>query len=119
MIVVTVSFKRVRRGDLIIGAETRDEQGIGVVGERRPMRGDHVIQLSDGERCRRLSLTWDVQADTARLRVPSRCFNGGDYGAIRVFVLTEDSPDTIGDVDLAPGRTGNEQVPWTRWIPRG
>lgn len=117
-VLATVSFRRDRRGDLILGLQTRDGDGIGVVNEHRPAREDRSFTFDDSSRlCRGLRVSW--QGTTATLRLPSQCFAKGDYGALRFFVLTEDVPNRISDIDLVPNRVDGQQVTWSRWIPRG
>jgi hypothetical protein len=48
------------------------------------------------------------------MRMPSRCLQDGDYGAIRFSVLTEREADT----DLAPERP-NGTLRSSAWLPRG
>ncbi len=120
-VVTVVSFVRVARGDLVIFYQARGDRPRDVArvvsrhGIRRDLNTFTTYATGDAQQsCRRLSVTWDDDLDTARVRFPSRCFRGGDYGAIRVRVLTE-----IGsDADLAPkGPRG--QWAWTPWVSRG
>ena len=118
-VLAAVSFRRDRRGDLILGLQTRHGDGIGVVNEHRPARKDRSFTLDDDpdRLCRGLRVAW--QNTTATLRLPAQCFAKGDYGALRFFVLTEDSPNRISDIDRVPDRVDGQQVMWSRWIPRG
>ena len=64
--------------------------------------------------CRGLTVTWDHEADVVKVRLPSRCFREGDYGAVRVKVITE-----IGsDADLAP-KDADGDWRWTDHVSRG
>ena len=62
-------------------------------------------------------MRWDDAKDVAVVRLPSRCLDEGDYGAVRFKVLTEIGSDT----DLMPDQTGpNDNVfPWSHWVARG
>ncbi len=114
-----VTFKRVMRGDLIVGVRTRTDHGAVLISLHRPVRGDRNFVQDTGGRCRGFTVTWDADAETAAMRMPARCLRGGNYGAVRFFVLTEDSPHRLGDIDLAPNVRGNQQTPWSDWVPRG
>lgn len=117
-VVITARFRRVTAGDLAayvlpVGA-ARDEQ-VRLVSSLRARRVRSSIATQEGvQRCDGLVVTWDREEDTFRARVPARCINGGDYGAVRVRLITE-----IGsDADLSPGgpRGG---WPWSRPVSRG
>ena len=51
------------------------------------------------------------------VRIPSRCLDGGDYGAVRHWVRTEKFRSGA-DVDHAPEKP-NRAITFTRVIPRG
>jgi hypothetical protein len=105
--VVTVDFVRAAYGDLGIRLATRSDRLRDMAGvfARHWARGDHVeLGTVDGTQpCPGLTADWDDEAESATVRVPSRCFRDGGYGAVRIKVITE-----IGsDADLAPdGRHG-------------
>jgi hypothetical protein len=117
-IVVETSYVRVSRGDLIVFLQARGTTGgVRVVSLHHPAGEDDNFLLNRaGQRreCAGLRVTWDAEADTSLVSLPSRCFRGGDYGAVRTKVLTE-----IGaDADLAPnGPRGG--FAWTDWAARG
>jgi hypothetical protein len=117
-IVVETSYVRVSRGDLIVFLQARGTKGgIRVVSLHHPAgKDDNFILTRAGERrdCAGLRVTWDAEAETSRASLPSSCFRGGNYGALRSKVLTE-----IGaDADLAPnGPKGG--FAWTDWAARG
>jgi hypothetical protein len=117
-IVVETSYVRVSRGDLIVFLQARGTKGfVRVVSEHHPAGADNNFLLNRaGERrdCAGLRVTWDAAADTSRASLPSSCFQNGNYGAVRIKVLTE-----IGaDADLAPkGPRGGFR--WTDWAARG
>ena len=93
-----------------------------VASRHRPERGDrNFVRSSEGEqKCNGLRVVWDHDADTARVRLPSKCFEDGDYGAVRFRVITE-----IGsDADWAPQESADAEndTPrwaWSDWTPRG
>jgi hypothetical protein len=119
-ITARVKFRRVMRGDLIIGVQTRSGLGAALISEHRPVRGDrNFVETAGGDRCRAFAVTWNADAQAAAMRMPARCLRGGNYGALRFFVLTEDSPDRGVDIDVAPNVDGTQQTPWTGWVPRG
>ncbi len=123
-IVVEVSFVRAAAGDLGIWLHARGTKRneVALVGSiHRPKRGDrNFVRTADGEQqCKGLRVTWDHEADTAWVRLPSRCFEDGDYGAVRTRIITE-----IGsDADVAPEASGGSdaelQWAWSTWTDRG
>ncbi len=68
--------------------------------------------------CRGLSSDWDRPSATLRLRMPSRCLGGGDYGALRFWALIEGYRSRSSDVDYAP-ETPDGGLRFTDWVPRG
>lgn len=122
-IVTEVSFVRAAAGDLGIWLHargTKRRETVLVASIHRPKRGDRnfVGNLDVETECKGLRVTWDHDADTAVVRLPSKCFEGGDYGAVRTRVITE-----IGsDADLAVDAFGPEGRPrwgWSDWTDRG
>ena len=117
-IVVETSYVRVSRGDLIVFLRARGTKGpVRVVSQHHPAGEDNNFMLNRaGARrdCAGLSVTWNAEADTSQVSLPSRCFDKGNYGALRTVVLTE-----IGaDADFAPkGPRGG--FAWTDWVARG
>lgn len=65
--------------------------------------------------CKRLKVVWSTEHDRVTFRMPSRCLDGGDYGAVRFSVLTERKS---GDADYAPETAGGD-IGVSEWIPRG
>ena len=117
-IVTVVSFARATRGDLGIRYQARgDKRGAwAVVFSRHRAHGTRTWfgQYEEVQRCKGIRVSWDHAADTARVRLPSRCFREGDYGAVRAKVITE-----IGmDADLAPKNAAGAWT-WTPWADRG
>lgn len=119
-VVVKVSFVRAMRGELVVGLRDRKKHNIMIVNQHRPLREDRTFayntRTEEKRTCRGMAVTWDHEADTATLRMPSRCFRGGDYGAISSFMLTEEPGGS--DVDFAPENTEGGWH-WTDWVPRG
>ncbi len=116
-VTITTSFKRVVRGDLIVGLKARGGGRAVAVSQHRPQGVDKTFLYPKERTCRGLSAEWDADAGTATIRVPSRCLRGGDYGAVKVFILTEKAAGG-SDVDYAP-ETPDGNYTWTSWIPRG
>ncbi len=122
-VVVRVAFAAERNGDLIVSIDPRGARGLRLVAEKRgEPGGDGTVDqyLVPGAftdtttgpspvTCTSYRLRWN--GDVARMVMPSDCLHDGDYGAIRVAVLTENG---AGDSDYAPGDRGA-----TRWIARG
>jgi hypothetical protein len=121
-VVVRVAFANDRPGDLIVSIDPRGALGLRLVAEKSASEdGDDAIsqQIVRGAftdktfrggavTCGGYRVRW---SDTvARIVMPSRCLHDGDYGAIRVAVLTENGSDS----DYAP-----ETKDATGWIARG
>lgn len=93
-LVVQVGFVRAGRGDLIVMLYKRGETpgyGTGIISRHRPRRGDiNEVGTRNGIKpCKGLSVVWDHTRDTATVRVPPSCIDEGDYGDLKVRVLTE------------------------------
>lgn len=121
-VIAVVGFRRATRGDIIVGVRARGGAGVRIVNEHRPQGEDrtYVIRGSlkrgvDEDTCPGATTVWDLEARTATLRLPSRCLDEGNYGAVRAAVLTEQD---AGDVDSAPERANGEPS-YTGWIDRG
>jgi hypothetical protein len=123
-IVARVSFVRAAAGDLAVWLQARGtkRKGVALVASvHRPKRGDRsFVRTAQGiQDCPGLHVTWDHEADTARVRLPSDCFRAGNYGAVRTRIITE-----IGsDADVAPeapgGSDGDLRWRWSAWTDRG
>jgi hypothetical protein len=115
-IVVETSYARVGRGALIVFLQARGVEGtIRVVSRHHPAGEDESFLLDRASNrlpCPRLTVTWDAEADTSRVKLPSRCFRNGDYGAVRTFLLTE--VDGGSDADIAPNQRTRAE-----WVARG
>ena len=120
-VVVDLAFTRDRRGEIIVAIDSRDGPVLRIISQH-PASGDDrtfLIGRSDDQvPCRGLSSDWDRAAATVRFRLPSRCFDGGDYGALRFWALIEGYRSSSSDVDYAPeSRDGG--LTFTDWVPRG
>jgi hypothetical protein len=119
-IVARVQFAEEVRGDVIVSIDRRAGRGLRLVNEHRPAGTDRSYVL-DGAftdskpgsrtKCRALRVRWEQEEPVVVMTLPSRCLNGGSYGAIRFAVLTERG----GDTDYAPETDGGSSA----WIPRG
>lgn len=121
-IVVDVEFVRSVRGDLIVSVDPRHARGVRMVSEYDPVGHTRNVVLDGafsnhdvGEEparipCHGFRVRWSPDEPTARLIMPARCLDGGDYTAVRYAVLTERRSDT----DYAPGESGESP-----WVQRG
>jgi hypothetical protein len=116
-IVTVMTFKRDRRGEIIVAVRARGHGLVARVVSAHPRQGADQLRLftrgNDATPCPGLRSTWDRDAAEMRLRLPSKCLLDGDYGAVRSWFLTEEFGGG-SDVDFAPDGTG-----WTSWISRG
>jgi hypothetical protein len=123
-LVARVALTAMRKGDVIVSVDRRGGGGVRMVATRA---ADGTVRgallggaftdrgAGGGVTCGRLAVDWDVDASRVTLRMPSRCWNDGDYGAVRYAVLTERGS---GDRDWAPaGRNG--EIGASAWVPRG
>ena len=120
-VVATIRFTAAVRGDLVVSLDPRGGRGVRVVSRYRPVAHTSNVVLgraftdrhgSGGPvECQGLRVRWSTETPVVRLRLPSTCLAGGDYGAIRYAVLTEDPRG--GDDDATPddGAAG--------WVARG
>lgn len=121
-IVATVAFDRNVRGDVIVSLDARHGSGLRIVHEHRLDSRDRTFvvphlftQEGVDRRCKAVSGDWHPRATSVTLRLPARCLDAGNYGAVRFAVLTE---GRSGDTDFAPDakRRGPNVSAWT---PRG
>lgn len=122
---VRVRFSDAVRGTLVVSIDRRKGSGLRLVSRYRSQGQTRSFVLRHaftdrraGNRrvaCRGLRVAWDAEAAAVTLRLPSRCFHGGDYGAVRFAVLTERGG---GDSDVAP-ETESGDIAQSAWIPRG
>jgi hypothetical protein len=116
-IVVTISVVRVAHGDLGVRMKARGDRGeTALVSSLHRSAGDtnQLFTVAGEQPCKGLQVKWDQAAARVRVRLPSRCIDGGDYGAVRVKAIFE-----IGsDADFAPkGPQGGWR--WTDYVARG
>ena len=120
-VVVDFTFTRDRRGQIIVAIDSRGGPVVGIISQH-PASGDDKTFLIErnGEEvpCRGLSSDWNRAAATLRLRLPSRCLDGGDYGALRFWALIEGYRSDSSDVDYAP-ESPDGDLRFTDWVPRG
>jgi hypothetical protein len=121
-VVARITFARDRRSEIIIAVRPRHHaaETVRIVAVHRREGEDRIFLIdNDSEKvtCGGLRSTWDRDTATMKMRLPSRCVNGGDYGAIRSWFLTEGFGGG-GDVDYAP-ENGDGGLGWTPWIARG
>jgi hypothetical protein len=119
-IVTTVSVVRVVHGDVAVYIQARgDRRSAGVVvASFHRARGDknELLTSQGAQKCAGLGATWSDVTDRVQLRLPSGCFDHGNYGAVEVKVITETNGGE--DADFAPnGPKGRWR--WTDWISRG
>lgn len=117
-VVATVSFRRERLGDVVVFVRTRHHGAVGLaVAHHR--NSDDVLFLSrdDKAKCPRLEVDWMANKAMVRFRMPSRCLNDGNYGAIKTEVLTEGAHGG-GDTDYAPVDEDG-YLTFSDWFSRG
>jgi hypothetical protein len=118
-LVTKVRFAKDIRGTFIEAIRLRHGHLFALVIEHRKTGADtiHLISRQSGElQCANMTSTWDRPAARVRLRLPSSCLDEGNYGALRVWLLSEKRNGS--DVDLAP-TNADESIRFTSWIPRG
>jgi hypothetical protein len=117
-VVFTLRFVRDRPGEVIVNVKPRHRPAALIVSRHRRTGPDEVLAISrNGEPCGGLTSVWDRRAATLELRMPARCLNGGNYGAVRFWALIEEVGGGA-DVDYAPEtRDGDDR--FSEWVPRG
>ena len=124
-LVAKVDLAELEKGSVIVSVDRRHGDGVRLVA-RRGADGTVVGRVFAGAfsdtditsttvRCGGFTATWDDDAGTVTLRMPSRCWNDGDYGAVRFAVLTERRG---GDRDYAPVDEDGD-ITSTAWVARG
>jgi hypothetical protein len=90
-IVATVSFVRVAHGDLGVAIKARGDRRRQLVGVTSVHRADgdtnRFRTIAGVRKCKGLRVTWDATTDRVRMRVPSRCLDNGNYGAVKVQAI--------------------------------
>jgi hypothetical protein len=119
-IVTRLTFRRDRPGTVVVKVKARHGRSVYIVSEHLRTGPDDTFLFEPGTegatRCRGLASSWDREAALLRLRMPARCLDDGNYGAVRHWALTETRGG--GDVDAAPQDSEGE-LSVTDWIPRG
>jgi hypothetical protein len=117
----TMTFTEDVPGTVVVAIGTRDRRFAAIVGTKHRQQGpDRTFLLTrrgTPRPCPGLASEWKRQAATLQLRLPARCMQRGNYGAIRAWVLTE-TLHSGGDVDYAP-ETPRGSITFSEWIPRG
>jgi hypothetical protein len=120
-IFTTMTFTRDRPGKVIVAIGTKDQKFAAIIGSRHRQQGPDQTFLSSRRgahrSCPGLASEWKRQSATLQLRLPARCVQRGNYGAIRAWLLTEPL-HSGGDTDYAP-ETRRGSITFTNWIPRG
>jgi len=118
-IVVYLTFLRDVPGDILVKLKARHRPDISINSEHRRRGPDEAYLTDSGEdvRCPRLASDWRRRAAELKLRMPARCLNGGDYGAVRGMAITF-TTRWGQDVDFAPDLTGGGDT-YTEWVARG
>ena len=123
-LVARVTLAEMERGDVIVSVDRRKGNGLRLVASRaadgsvrgRVLPGAFTDgRAGDDRTCDRVAVAWDDDASKVTLRLPSRCWNAGDYGAVRFAVLTERG---AGDRDWAPENADGE-IGASAWVARG
>ncbi len=117
-LIVDISFVRVGGGFLLIEFKDRAGHRALISSHHRPQRGDvNRFGTREGgiQDCAGLRVTWDHEQDTAHVRLPSRCYQDGDFGALATRFFTEVGEDN----DFAPNGNNGARWRWSEWIARG
>jgi hypothetical protein len=130
-VVVTMTFVHTtERSDIIVSVDPRRGTGVRMVSKFRPAglgrTRNFVLRKAFTDRgisnkkiaCRGLELS-EGMADagpTITLRMPSKCLNDANFGAVRFAVLIEG--ESSGNADSAP-QEANGNSTSTRWVSRG
>jgi hypothetical protein len=118
VIVVRISVVRVALGDLGVGIKARGDstkETAAVTSAHRSGGDTNRLFAAEGEQqCNGFRVRWNQITDRVRVRVLSRCIDGGDYGAVAVKAIFQ-----IGsDADFVPkGPKGGWR--WTDYVARG
>jgi hypothetical protein len=117
-VVFTLRFVRDRPGEVIVNVKPRHGSRAIIVSRHRRSGPDKLLFVArDGQPCSGLSSDWSRRAATLQLRMPARCLNGGNYGAVRFWGLVE-GPSSGGDVDYT-SETPDGDIKFSEWVPRG
>lgn len=109
-----------RRGTVVVALKRRTGDVLLLV-SKHPIKRDGKSFVIDkkGNKipCPRLSVVWHGAGAYVTLRMPANCMNGGNYGAVKAWALTERLDGN--DVDYAPQRAGSSSLSFGKWISRG
>ena len=117
-VVATVLFREERLGDVVVALRTRHQGAVGLAVKHRsgPDKVFFLTRKDDG-RCAGLRVDWMPKVAAVQFNMPARCLNGGNYGAIKTWILTEGARGG-SDTDYAPvNDDGN--LTYSRWVSRG
>lgn len=123
-VIAQVTTADLTRGHVIVSLDRRSGEGVRLVSSRRAdgtvngriLAGAFTDRTDGGVvPCRGYDVRWDDDTEAVTLSMPSRCWNSGDFGALRFVVLSEASG---GDSDLAP-QTEDGGFRSSAWVPRG
>jgi len=117
-VVATVFFRKDRLGDVVVALRTRHHGTVGLAVKHRS-GPDKVSFLTrhDNVKCPHLQVDWMPKQAAVEFRMPARCLNGGNYGAVKTWVLTEGAHGG-SDTDYAPVNT-HGKLTYSRWVSRG
>src|SRR5436853_5407433 len=117
-VVATVFFRKERHGDVVVALRTRHHGTVGLALVHRS-GADRLLFLSrhDKAKCSHLRYDWMPKQVAVQFRMPARCLNGGNYGAVKTWVLTEGAHGG-SDTDYAPVTNGGN-IKFSGWISRG
>lgn len=115
-IVIKLAFVEDAPGALVVRLAARNHSSeVGISSEHRRRGRDNTYL--DGARCNGLTSDWDRRAAKLTLRMPARCLNNGNYGAVRGTATTF-TRGFMTAVDFAPDLERGTEA-YTRWVPRG
>jgi hypothetical protein len=114
----SVNFRKNRSGTVVIGVRARNRGFIRIVSKHHADGGGRsfLVNANGRLRCSDLTVSWHPARTSVSFAVPSTCLWGGNYGAVRAWILSEDLTSGT-DVDYAPEHNGSSAL--TAWLPRG
>ena len=125
-VVAKVTFRKDRRGVVSIGIMRRNKLWAAMDTKHRLSGPDsNYIRIGSAGNVRRvecdgLTSDWNRRKALLRMRMPAECLGGGNYGAIKSYVLAERWDEEKTDTDWAPrSKTKSAPFRFTRWISRG
>ncbi|MGI8887372.1 MAG: hypothetical protein ACR2GB_00125 [Nocardioidaceae bacterium] len=102
-------FARERPGDVILLVSARHGSAVVIVSEhrRRGLDNTYIVGRDGASACGGLTSDWDRKAARMQVRMPARCLQAGNYGAICGWTLTE-GLHGVSDVDYAPEKRNGD-----------